>query len=86
MTPGKTPQREPAAIRPADYQSAIEMALTSALCFVVAGGAAYLDLKTDSRFSVKVFAGIMGFSFFVAGLIEAFRALRRAKGMCSRRK
>ena len=71
---------------PPDYQSSFEMALTSALCFVVACGAVYLDLKTDARFSVKVFAGITGLCFFLAGIIEAFRALHHARGIISRRK
>ena len=71
---------------PPDYQSSFEMALTSALCFVVACGGAYLVLKTDSRFSIKVFAGVTGFCFFLAGSVEAFRALQHAKRIISRRK
>lgn len=71
---------------PPDYQSSFEMALTSALCFVVACGAAYLVLKTDSRVSIKVFAGVTGFCFFLAGIVEAFRTLHHAKGIISRRK
>ena len=60
------------------YQSSLEMALTSALCFVVACGAAYVIVKTDWRFSVKVFAGANGLCFFLAGIVEAVRALRHA--------
>ena len=64
---------------PPDYQSSFEMALTSALCFVVACGAAYMVLRTDSRFSVKLFAGVTGSCFLLAGIVEALRALRHAR-------
>ena len=70
---GGDPSRSAAA-----YQSSLEMALTAALCFVVACGAIYVVVKTDLRFSVKVFAGANGICFFLAGIVETVRALRHA--------
>ena len=68
------------------YQSSLEMALTAALCFVVACGAAYVVAQTDSRFSAKILAGVTGLCFFLGGMVEAVRALRQAGAAASRKK
>ena len=77
--------RDPSLSAPA-YHSSLEMALTAALCFVVACGAAYIVVNTDSRFSAKVLAGVTGLCFFLAGIVEAVRALRQAGSASSRKK
>jgi len=60
------------------YQGSLEMALTSALCLVVACGATYGVVKTDWPSSVKIFAGVTGLCFFIAGIIEAARVLHHS--------